>query len=200
MAADINRLKDILTKSKAVMKKTEEQLGSTNTRNGNTTYVNESEEKEIPNLTENFISSKMSEGNTKSVAPQNGRYRNLEKSKMPDFIKQAMVDEPIDIPETPNHTFDLDDVPELVQETPQYEERQGVPTQPTTFPGEHIPSDGKSIRDIVRKEIGDVVREVVEEYLDKSLVTEDIKIKIGDTIFSGQLKPLPKKKKSKRRV
>jgi len=54
MAADINRLKDILTKSKAVMKKTEEQLGSTNTRNGNTTYVNEGEEKEMPNLTEQF--------------------------------------------------------------------------------------------------------------------------------------------------
>jgi len=40
----------------------------------------------------------------------------------------------------------------------------------------------------------------VEEYLDKSLVTEDIKIKIGDTIFGGQLKPLPKKKKTKKRI
>jgi hypothetical protein len=194
-----SKLAEILSKSKVVMQKTEQNHGSTSNMNsGSNTFS--TEEKEIPNLTENFINSKMSGGNTKSVAPQNGRYRNLEKSKMPDFIKQAMVDEPIDIPETPNHTFDLDDVPELVQETPQYEERQGVPTQPTTFPGEHIPSDGKSIRDIVREEIGDVVREVVEEYLDKSLVTEDIKIKIGDTIFGGQLKPLPKKKKSKRRV
>ena len=55
----------------------------------------------------------------------------------------------------------------------------------------------KSIRDIVREEISDVVREVVEEYLDKSLVTEDIKIKIGDTVFGGKLKPLPTKKKKR---
>tara|TARA_S200002703_G_scaffold24300_1_gene21083 strand:- start:991 stop:1572 length:582 start_codon:yes stop_codon:yes gene_type:complete len=190
-----NRLAEILSKSKAVMQATEENHGSTNMNSGG---VVSHQEKEIPNLTENFINSKSS--GTKSVAPQNGRYRNLEKSKMPDFIKQAMIDEPIDIPETPNHTFDLDDVPELVQENTQYEERQGVPTQPTTFTSSnegHTPTDIKSIRDIVREEIGNVVREVVEEYLDKSLVTEDIKIKIGDTIFGGQLKPLPKKRKKR---
>ena len=60
--------------------------------------------------------------------------------------------------------------------------------------------DTNNIRQIVREEIEDVVRDVIEEYLDKSLVTEDIKIKIGDTIFGGQLKPLPKKKKTKKRV
>ena len=185
-----NRLAEILSKSKAVMRATEESHGSTNMNGGSNTFSNE--EKEIPNLTENFISSKMSEGNTKSVAPQNGRYRNLEKSKMPDFIKQAMVDEPIDIPETPNHTFDLDDVPELVQENTQYEERQGVPQHHT-----NTPINENVIRKIVKEEIEDVVRDVIEEYLDKSLVTEDIKIKIGDTIFGGKLKPLPTKKKKR---
>jgi hypothetical protein len=186
-----NRLAEILSKSKAVMRATEESHGSTNMNSSNGNMFS-SEEKEIPNLTENFISSKMSEGNTKSVAPQNGRYRNLEKSKMPDFIKQAMVDEPIDIPETPNHTFDLDDVPELVQENTQYEERQGVPQHHT-----NTPINENVIRKIVKEEIEDVVRDVIEEYLDKSLVTEDIKIKIGDTIFGGKLKPLPTKKKKR---
>ena len=57
--------------------------------------------------------------------------------------------------------------------------------------------DTNNIRQIVREEIEDVVRDVIEEYLDKSLVTEDIKIKIGDTIFGGQLKPLPTKKKKR---
>ena len=47
---------------------------------------------------------------------------------MPDFIKQAMVDEPIDIPETPNHTFDLDDVPELVQENSTVRRKTRCPT------------------------------------------------------------------------
>ncbi len=130
-----------------------------------------------------------------SVAPQGGNYRNLKTSKMPKEVLDAMINNPIEIPESPNHTFELADVEDLVNES--------VPTQQTIHTisnEEHIPTDGKSIRDIVREEIGDVVREVVEEYLDKSLVTEDIKIKIGNTIFGGKLKPIPTKKKTKRRV
>jgi hypothetical protein len=193
MAADINRLKDILTKSKAVMKKTEEQLGSTNTRNGNTTYVNEGEEKEMPNLTEQFTQKYgMGDGKlNKSVAPKGGNYPNMSKSKMPDAIKKAMMENPIDIPENPFSVggFDLEDVPELVEQ-PKQMIRESVETQTTNI-------DTDTIRQIVREEIEGVVRDVVGEYLDKSLVTEDIQIKVGETIFSGNLKPLPKKSKKK---
>ena len=191
MAADINRLKDILTKSKAVMKKTEEQLGSTNTRNGNTTYVNEGEEKEMPNLTEQFTQKYgMTDGKlSKSVAPKGGNYPNMSKSKMPDAIKKAMMENPIDIPENPFSVggFELEDVPELVEQ-PKQMVRETVETKTTNI-------DTNTIRQIVREEIEDVVRGVVSEYLDKSLVTEDIQIKVGETIFSGNLKPLPKKKR-----
>lgn len=184
-----NRLAEILSKSKAVMQATEQNHGSTNMNSSNGNMFS-GEEKEIPNLTENFINSRS--GGVKSVAPQNGRYRNLEKSKMPDFIKQAMVDEPIDIPETPYPTFDIDDVPELVQENTQYEQTQSVPQQTkTTNINENV------IRKIVKEEMEDVVRSVIEEYLDKSLVTEDIQIKVGGTTFSGKLKPLPKKRKKR---
>lgn len=41
----------------------------------------------------------------------------------------------------------------------------------------------------------DLVRSIIEEYFDKSLVTEDIQIKVGKTVFSGKLKPLPNKRK-----
>ena len=191
MSADISRLKDILTKSKAVMKKTEEQLGSTNTRNGNTTYVNEGEEKEMPNLTEQFTQKYgMSDGKlSKSVAPKGGNYPNMSKSKMPDAIKKAMMENPIDIPENPFSvgSFDLEDVPELVEQ-PKQMVRETVETKTTNI---------NTIRQIVREEIEGVVRDVVGEYLDKSLVTEDIQIKVGETIFSGNLKPLPKKSKKK---
>lgn len=193
MGADINRLKDILTKSKAVMKKTEEQLGSTNTRNGNTTYVNEGEEKEMPNLTEQFTQKYgMTDGKlSKSVAPKGGNYPNMSKSKMPDAIKKAMMENPIDIPENPFSVggFELEDVPELVEQ-PKQMVRESVETQTTNI-------DTDTIRQIVREEIEGVVRDVVGEYLDKSLVTEDIQIKVGETIFSGNLKPLPKKSKKK---
>jgi hypothetical protein len=32
------------------------------------------------------------------------------------------------------------------------------------------------------------------EYVDKALVKEDVQIKVGNTVFSGSLRPLPKKK------
>ena len=53
----------------------------------------------------------------------------------------------------------------------------------------------ESIKQIVREEFEDLVRDVLDEYMEKSLVTEDIHIKIGNTMFGGSLKPLPKKKK-----
>jgi hypothetical protein len=180
-----NRLAEILSKSKAVMQKAEENHGSTSMNSGGGNMFS-SQEKEIPNLTENYINNNR-RTSTNSVAPQNGRYRNLEKSKMPDFIKQAMIETPIDIPETPYHTFELDDVAELVNES--------VPTQQPMTQTTPKNVDVNNIRQIVREEIEDVVRSVVEEYLDKSLVTEDIKIKIGDTIFGGTLKPIPNKKR-----
>jgi hypothetical protein len=167
------------------MQKTEENHGSTNMNSGGGNMFS-NQEKEIPNLTENYINNNR-KTSTNSVAPQNGRYRNLEKSKMPDFIKQAMIENPIDIPETPYHTFELDDVAELVNES--------VPTQQPMTQTTPKNVDVNNIRQIVREEIEDVVRSVVEEYLDKSLVTEDIKIKIGDTIFGGTLKPIPNKKR-----
>ena len=183
-----NKLADILSRSKAVMQKTEQNLGSTS--NGSPTTTNQFGEKEMPNLTEGFIN-KHSKGATRSVATQGGQYRNLKTSKMPKEVLDAMVNNPIEIPESPNHTFELSDVQDLVNES--------LPTQqplPTSTPN----YETNDIRQIVREEIGDVVREVVEEYLDKSLVTEDIKIKIGDTIFGGKLKPIPTKKKTKRRI
>lgn len=185
--SDINRLKEILSRSKAVMQATEQNHGSTsNASNSNQGFDYGSEEKEIPNLTENYIRENQKNN---SVAPVNGRYRNISKSKMPDFIKQAMIENPIDIPETPFHTFELDDVADIVNE-------QTTKQQPKTPKVQSI-NEGTSIinesaiRKIVREEIGDIVRATIKEYLDNSLVTEDIQIKVGGTTFSGKLKPLP---------
>ena len=59
----------------------------------------------------------------------------------------------------------------------------------------NVSVDEKTIRNIVKEEMESVVRSVIEEYLDKSLVTEDIQIRVGGTTFSGKLKPLPQKRK-----
>jgi len=189
---DINKLTEILKRSKAVMSKTENEYGSTSNNGGYSNGGNNYSEKEMPNLTENFIRENTSSNG--SVAPKNGRYRNFEKSKMPDFIKQAMIDNPIDIPETPYHTFELDDVSDLVNENKQHVQKQTPPKQQKT----NSPINESVIRKIVREEIEGVVRNVIEEYLDNSLVTEDIQIKVGNTTFSGNLKPLPQKRNKRR--
>lgn len=184
--SNANRLTEILSRSKAVMQVTEENYGSTS--KGKQSFEYGDEEKEIPNLTENFINKhKNSAG---SVSPVNGKYRNLEKSKMPDFIKKAMIDNPIDIPETPFHTFELDDVSELMETRNTKKPVIKENTYTTTSNG----VNEKTIRKIVREEMEDLVRSVIEEYFDKSLMTEDIQIKVGGTTFSGTLKPLPKRK------
>ena len=190
----VDRLTEILNKSKAIMRKTDVEYGSVNDSTNNVMSEQVSyEEKEIPNLTENFAQQRA--GNPQSVAPKGGQYRNIKTSKMPQAVLDAMVNEPIEIPESPNHTFELSDVEDLVNESPV---RQPNIEDVRQSPKKNV--DTNNIRQIVREEIEDVVRDVIEEYLDKSLVTEDIKIKIGDTIFGGQLKPLPKSKKSKKRV
>lgn len=182
-----SRLTEILSKSKAIMQKAEQEYGTTS-NSGGVSNNSSHEEKEMPNLTEKF--NRDNTNTNKSVAPQNGRYRNMENSKMPDFIKQAMLDEPIDIPESPYPTFNIEDVPELVNET---QVRQ--PNLEDSRPSPKKNVDTNNIRQIVREEMEGVVRSVIEEYLDKSLVTEDIQIKVGNTTFSGNLKPLPSKKR-----
>ena len=189
--SNVNKLKDILSRSKAVMDKTNEDYGNTTNQ---TTTTNSYGEKSMPNLTENFIN-RNSNRATQSVAPKGGNYRNTKTSKMPKAVLDAMINNPIEIPESPNHTFELSDVQDLVNEN--------VLTQPTTHTSSnetHIPTNTQSIREIVREEIEGVVRKVVGEYLDKALITEDIQIKIGNTVFSGNLKPLPKKRKTKKRI
>ena len=190
--SDVNKLKDILSRSKAIMQKTEQNYGTTS-NNEQSLGVSESVEKEIPNLTEDYIS-KNYNGNTKSVAPTNGRYRNLEKSKMPSFIKEAMINEPIDIPETPFHTFELDDVNDLISNG-EYEEQPKPVNRVKKSDNMSLNLNETVIKKIVREEMEDVVRSVIEEYLDKSLVTEDIQIRVGGTTFSGKLKPLPQKRR-----
>lgn len=191
--SNAERLKEILSRSKAVMQITEQNHGSTS--NGSQSNEYSSEEKEIPNLTENFIRENQRTSSS-SVAPVNGKYRNINKSKMPEAIKRAMIDNPIDIPESPYHTFELEDVPELLVNE-QRTNIQPKKTNKVSNVNETVKStiNESSIRKIVREEIESVVRTVVEEYFDKSLVTEDIQIKVGQTIFSGKLKPLPSKRK-----
>jgi len=114
---EVTKLKDILSRSKAIMEKAEVEYGSTS----NASNINNNvggQEKEIPNLTENYVRQHSNKA-TQSVSPQNGQYRNVKTSKMPKNIIDAMVNNPIEIPESPYPTFELDQVSDLINESPQ---------------------------------------------------------------------------------
>ena len=42
--------------------------------------------------------------------------------------------------------------------------------------------------------IEEVVERKIKEYYDSKLVSENVQVRVGSTVFSGNLKPLPKKK------
>jgi|TARA_R110000803_G_scaffold76649_2_gene141350 hypothetical protein len=201
MSADLSKLKSILAKSKAVMRQTDESLGNPMGGVNNTPStqrgVAEHEEKEIPNLTEEFANKYgMTDGKiqNKSVSPKGGQYPNISKSKMPKAILDAMINDPIEIPENPfaSNSFSLEDVPELME---QPKPKRVVESKQTKQPAPKSKINRETIKQIVREEFEDLVRDVLDEYMEKSLVTEDIHIKIGNTMFGGSLKPLPKSNK-----
>jgi len=167
--ANMDQLAQILKNSKAVMNKVD---------NGDFTKGNVN-----PNT--------ISEGTTGAIAtpPQRRpktaqeRYPNIEKSGLPQAVKDAMINNPIDIPEMPSmggSSFDVS--PELMAEV-----NKGYKPITSQQPSN---INEQQIRDIVRSEM----EAFMSEYVDKALVKEDVQIKVGNTIFSGSLKPLPKKK------
>ena len=172
--ADLNRLAGILGNANALMNKVENDdytkgnINPTSLSEGATGAV-----ASVPNSAPQRI----------PKTPQE-RYPNLERSGMPQAIKDAMVNNPIDIPEMPGFgggSFEA--TPELMEQvnggyTPK------TKSQPTNI-------NEQQIRDIVRSEM----ESFMEEYFDKAVIKEEVQIKVGSTVFSGSLKPLPKKKR-----
>jgi hypothetical protein len=113
---DLNKLKNILAKSKAVMKKTESDDYTTGHVDGSTL---------VQETTDN-IPANASRQASISVKPITESM--IDNSRLPEAIKQAMKMNPIPQP-TMNHTFNLEDVSDLVEKNipvPQSRPRQQV--------------------------------------------------------------------------
>ena len=173
--ADMNQLAKILRNSKAVMNKVD---------NGDFTKGNVN-----PNAISESTNGAVATPPQRIPKTIEERYPNLENSKLPQAVKDAMINNPIDIPEMPslggNSSFEI--TPELMAEVNNGNHTSKQPVQNTPQPSS---VNEQQIRDIVRSEM----EAFMSEYFDKALVKEDVQIKVGNTIFSGSLKPLPKKK------
>jgi hypothetical protein len=185
---DVNRLKGILGGAKAIMNKVETgdyEVGQVDSRA----------------LNEDGVQQMMAEGITRpqqSVAPQmtpdQPMYRNLESSKMPSFIKDAMVNTPIPQMGSPaGHTFNLEDVQEQTQQrapqfpsTPKTEPRQPIYEQQQPMganPNGTFTVSETALRAIVK----DMLLEFMTTTFTKSLSEDVIKKTISTLIKEGKI-------------
>ena len=125
---------------------------------------------------------------------------------MPKEIVQAMIENPISVPDTPFHTFELTE-DFLYDVNPELAKKQPIKTQSqkrTTDPVQRLAETKRNsmiglTEDQVREIVRDEMQEIIYEYFDQRVIKEDIQIKVGSTIFSGKLSPLPSKKTVKRK-
>jgi hypothetical protein len=100
---DLNKLKAILNKSKAIMKTVDSNNYNTGNINGGD-LVQEGLVTSLPNDATPIASSTHKQ---KTITENM-----IDNSKLPESIKMAMKNNPIPIPQSINHTFELDDVME----------------------------------------------------------------------------------------
>ena len=174
---DTNKLASILAKSKKVMNKTDEmQNAGKITQGGNGSAPN------MPTVGGYNIN----ENHNRIWAPQQAikhTFANKDTTKMPREIVEAMINNPIEVPS--HGSFESS--PELIDAV---RKAEGNPRQRQS---QTTKTDIDGIREIIREEL----ENVIDSYIDKRLLNEEIQVKVGNTIFSGNLKPLPKRKKKR---
>jgi hypothetical protein len=193
------KLASLLKNSKAIMNKVEENTYSRGNIDPSmlvSESVGDEELVEKPMTRTNQVSRPQVNNNSQG-------YRNLGNTKMPKQIVEAMVNNRIDIPETPFHTFDLSE--KLVNEinSDEYEEkpltvkRLAETTRKSVQPKQTQLSESGNIREMIQEEISRLLPKIMAEYFDQRVINEQIQVKVGNTLFSGSLKPLPAKQTKK---
>ena len=117
---DVSKLMSILAKSRDVMKTVESGSYQTGNIDGNAL---------VQETVDSLPHGQMPTAPKRSNNVQSITEEMLDKSKMPEAIKQAMRNNPIPQPTNPNHTFNLEDVQDLVEKNipaPASKQRQVV--------------------------------------------------------------------------
>jgi len=176
--ADLSKLKNILGNAKSIMNKVNDGNYETGNVDGNTLvqstdgYVNEGNMS--PNATTMGNSARQMKQPSKDA---------IMNSKMPEVIKKAMLENPISQPKI-NHTFNLDDVSDLIDDKP-------IPA-PTTkkrvnegvVKGDMITISEAGLRDMIK----DVLIEYLSADYSKNITEGVIKKTINTLIKEGKIK------------
>lgn len=187
---DVTRLQGILGSAKAIMNKVETgdyETGSVDPRA----------------LSEDGVQEMMAEGITRpqqSVAPNmqanQPLYKNMESSKMPTAIKEAMMKNPIPQGNGLNHTFNLEDVQPQAQQQQQQQAPQKYPSTPNTNPQQQVQQQTIGANDngtftvsesALRAIVNDMLLEFMTKTFAQSLSEDVIKKTIGTLIKEGKI-------------
>jgi hypothetical protein len=148
---------------------------------------------EIPYKTANYQpKSQSTAAATSTKLTEQQRMKNLE--KLPESIRKAMVETPI--PQVQGVSiFDDSFINEIANdgEVNLIEEQEIITTKNIKPKTQKITSEGFDYSKIISI-IEEVVERKINEYYDSKLVSENVQVRVGNTVFSGNLKPLPKKK------
>jgi hypothetical protein len=198
---DLSRLKGILGNAKAIINKTTTSSSNSGTQNqGNTTKAPDRDgydpTKKIEYLSEADMINSQGHGNTSSMGDPTRQYgpiseETIMNSKLPEAVKKAMLEN--QIPQaTINHTFNLNDVSDLVEQRPA---PQLIQNKQQSNVGGVVKNDNDTFT-VSEAILRGIIKDVVVEYLTvdyaKNLTEATIKKTINTLIREGKIKTKPK--------
>ncbi len=185
-----NTLMEKLAKASKVMQKVE---GGTYTKgNVNSDMLLSSPEE----LMENHS---ITQPRTNLNVPQQGNVEKIQNSKLPDAIKQAMIDKPIQQLSqiSLNETLDMN----FIQGAKRLMEQEGVSPKQKTQPKPQQSITSNMDMGALAILIENTVRKVMDEKLNQiltaqqtSTINENLVLKVGDSIFKGKITGVNKSK------
>lgn len=171
---DLNRLKNILGNAKKIMSKVED-------KNFTTGHI------DARALNEDGVSQLQNEGVTRPASmTQSGDYTDEQvlNSKLPPAVKQAMLEKKIPRATMPTHTFNIDDVSDMVDKP------MGLPKTPKTRINEGVNTSSDMIT-ISKSELDNMINERLLEFFtkmySKNLTEDTVKRTISTLIKEGKL-------------
>lgn len=121
----------------------------------------------------------------------------IQNSKLPDAIKKAMIDHPIEQMQSIslNETLDMD----FVKGAKRLMEQEGVQTKPSTPQRQQVSSniDMNAIAVLIENTVRKVMDEKLNQILtasQTSSINENLVLKVGDSIFKGKITGVNKAK------
>ncbi len=186
---DLNKLKSILGASKTIMNKVE-------SGNFETGHV------DARALTEDGVRELQAEGVRRPASQSTSQIgydtETVQNSRLPEAIKKIMVERPIPQLTSPNYTFSLDDVADLMEDKP-----MSLPKKPKTNSTQKLVNESLNNSNYItinKEELKEMVSSIVNEKLlefmtktNNKAITEDaVKKTINMLVKEGKLTPKKK--------